>query len=152
MKGVPTILTVLDMTLTTVGAWGTRSKTWSTEGCWSSCREGNENLLLRIFHLKWLVQTKKLLFIRMFKLYFFFIFQTIIVITNFITLSMHRICLFWINIFAFAIFKLFSYFCDDQLSIKNSKPLEGGWRKRYHNLQYAFEQTPLMRYRHCFNS
>ena len=32
------------------------------------------------------------------------------------------------------------------------KPLEGGWRKRYHNLQYAFEQTPLMKYMHCFKS
>ena len=47
---------------------------------------------------------------------------------------------------------IFIFVLMSTLSINNSKPLEGGWRKWYHNLQYAFEQTQLMRYRHCFNS
>ena len=43
----------------------------------------------------------------MFNLYFSLIVQTII-ISNAVISLMHHICLFWINIFAFAIFKLLS--------------------------------------------
>ena len=54
---------------------------------------------------------------------------------------MHRICLFWINIFVFTIFELL-FFCDVQFSIKNSKPFEGGWRKRYHDLYSMLLNRP----------
>ena len=70
-----------------------------------------------------------------FELYFSLLIQTINVIANSFMLSMHRIRLFWSNIFVFTIHKLFSYFFWYQLSINNPKPLEGGWWRRYHNLQ-----------------
>ena len=110
----------------------------------------NKNLLLRIFHLRWLVQIRKFLFIRMFKLQFSFV-QTFIHVKHCysINASLMSVLKQYIRIHYMQIILIF--FSDDQRSINNSKPLEGGWRKRYHNPQYAFEQTPLMRYMHCFN-
>ena len=59
---------------------------------------------------------------------------------NVVISLMHRICLFWINIFAFAIFEIAFFLC--QLPINNSKHLEGGWRKRYHDLYSMLLNRP----------
>ena len=64
---------------------------------------------------------------------FFFDCLNILFISNIVISLMHYICPFWSNYIIFTIRKLFSHFCDAQLSIINSKPLEGGWRKRYHD-------------------
>ena len=56
---------------------------------------------------------------------------------------MHYTCLFWSNYFVFTILQIaFIFLCDDQRSVNNSKPLEGGWRKRYHDLYSMLLNRP----------
>ena len=152
IRGVPTTLLAHDMIPMNVGIWGTKSRTWSMKGHWSSHKMAR--LSFSTIPPRLTIWSNKPWGWKDFcSLGFlscnFLLFKHLLMLNVVISL-IHRICLFWSNIFVFTICKLFSYFFWWS-TLNNSKPLEGGWRKRYHNPQYAFEQTPLMRYRHCFN-
>ena len=154
IKDVPTTLPVQDMIQMSVGLWRTRSRTWLMKGHWSSHKMVRLNFstipprLTSWSNRPWEEKT----FVHSNVQVVIFFCSNIYSLLNIVISLMHRICLFWSNIFVFTICKIFSYFFWCQCLINNSKPLEGGWRKRYHNLQYAFERTLLMRYMPCFKS
>ena len=62
----------------------------------------------KALHLKWQVQTKRLLFIWIFNCNFFCYSNNYLLMSNSVSL-MHCICLSWIHLFVFTIFKLCFY-------------------------------------------